>query len=260
MNCITTKFVTDCLNVIYDATRGADLCWALGGIICNFTPILPYFQHWRDVPGPRFCSGEQIKRKIKKGLHQKWNTFSPNSSGHLRSNAHQSRIIRGNADVDHTQIVGGIQSNYWEDISPPGFRHLWMQQLVCIMEAQLQAKKYLYHSVRTRAAEPLHKSSCSNSGFRALKAPAMLFKLVVHRTISNFLQQLLLKISATFVKNKCKLFRILVQQKVALLITHPFGWKIESKRASVHFFNYICNISRVVWIPALRSNKLKIII
>ena len=27
-------------------TRGANLCWALGGIICNFTPILPYFQHW----------------------------------------------------------------------------------------------------------------------------------------------------------------------------------------------------------------------
>ena len=39
---------------------GADLCWALGGIICNFTPILPYFQHWGDEPRPRFCSGVEI--------------------------------------------------------------------------------------------------------------------------------------------------------------------------------------------------------
>ena len=43
--------------------------------------------------------------------------FSPNSSGDLRSDAHQSQIIRGDSDVDHTQIIG-------VDISPnppPGF-------------------------------------------------------------------------------------------------------------------------------------------
>ena len=52
--------------------------------------------------------------------------FSPNSSGDLRSDAHQSQIIGGDADVDHTKIIGGgIQSNCWEDISPhsPAFRH-----------------------------------------------------------------------------------------------------------------------------------------
>ena len=27
-----------------------------GGIICNFTPILPYFQHWGDEARPRFFS------------------------------------------------------------------------------------------------------------------------------------------------------------------------------------------------------------
>ena len=50
---------------------------------------------------------------------------SPNSSGHLRLDAHQSQIIGGDADVDHTQTIGWIQSNYWGDISPhpPGFRH-----------------------------------------------------------------------------------------------------------------------------------------
>ena len=39
--------------------------------------------------------------------------FSRNSSGDLRSDAYQSQIIEGDADEDHTQIIG-------EDISPPG--------------------------------------------------------------------------------------------------------------------------------------------
>ena len=60
---------------------------------------------------------EQVKTK-KEGLYHKWNTFfpefkffSPNSSRDLCSDAHQSQIIRGDADEDHTQIIGG-------DISP----------------------------------------------------------------------------------------------------------------------------------------------
>ena len=61
----------------------------------------------------------------KKGLHQKWNTFSPNSSTDLRSDAHQSQIIGGDAGEDHTQNVGGgIQSHHWGEYippSPPGF-------------------------------------------------------------------------------------------------------------------------------------------
>ena len=47
--------------------------------------------------------------------------FSPNSSGDLCSDAHQNQIIGGDADEDHTQIIGGTQSNYWGDTSPPGF-------------------------------------------------------------------------------------------------------------------------------------------
>ena len=39
--------------------------------------------------------------------------FSPKLSGDLRSDAHQSQIIGGDAGEDHTQIIGGIQSNYW---------------------------------------------------------------------------------------------------------------------------------------------------
>ena len=121
------------------ANSGANLCWALGVIICNFTPILPYFQHWGDEPRPRLFSREQIewrpKKKVftrngprffpdfrwrpKKGVFIRNETlFSPNSSTDLRSDAHQSQIIEEDADEDHTQIIGGIQSNYWGDISP----------------------------------------------------------------------------------------------------------------------------------------------
>ena len=49
--------------------------------------------------------------------------FSPNSSGHLRSDAHQSQIIREDADVDHTQTIEGysqIIGGIYPPI-PPGF-------------------------------------------------------------------------------------------------------------------------------------------
>ena len=45
--------------------------------------------------------------------------FSPNLSTDLRSDAHHSQIIGGNAEEDHTQILGGIQSNYWGYTFPP---------------------------------------------------------------------------------------------------------------------------------------------
>ena len=48
--------------------------------------------------------------------------FSPNSSGHLRSDAHQSQIIGGDADVDHTQTIGGDTVKLLGGIyPPPGF-------------------------------------------------------------------------------------------------------------------------------------------
>ena len=63
--------------------------------------------------------------KLSEDQKKKWSSpemeqhfFSPNSSRDLCSDAHQSQIIGGDADEDHTQIIGGIQSNYWGDISP----------------------------------------------------------------------------------------------------------------------------------------------
>ena len=51
-----------------------------------------------------------------------WNSFfSPNSGGDLCSDAHQSQIIGGDADVDLTQIIGGDTVKLLGDISPPGF-------------------------------------------------------------------------------------------------------------------------------------------
>ena len=52
----------------------------------------------------------------KKGLHQKWNTFL---STDLRSDAHQSQIIGGDADEDHTQIVGGYTVKLLGGYIPP---------------------------------------------------------------------------------------------------------------------------------------------
>ena len=81
----------------------------------------------------------------KKSLLQKWNTFfpaktkkkqkktrsspkmehffSPNSIGDLRSDAHQSQIIEGDADVDHTQTIGGDTVQLLGGIYPPRFWH-----------------------------------------------------------------------------------------------------------------------------------------
>ena len=69
-------------------------------------------------------SGEDQKKKKKKRSSPK-NFFPPNSSGHLRSDAHQSQIIREDADVHHTvlKLLGGYSQIIGGDISPhpPGF-------------------------------------------------------------------------------------------------------------------------------------------
>ena len=60
----------------------------------------------------------QVKTKKKRSSPKNGTLVFPNSSGELRLNARQSQIIGGDADVDHTQIIGG-------DIypHPPGFGH-----------------------------------------------------------------------------------------------------------------------------------------
>ena len=68
-------------------------------------------------------SGEDQNQK-KSSSPQMEHFFPPNSSGHLRSDAHQSQIIGRDADVDHTQTIGGysqIIGGVYITPIPPGF-------------------------------------------------------------------------------------------------------------------------------------------
>ena len=63
-------------------------------------------------------SGEDQKKK-KRSSQKMEHFFFPNSSGHLRLDAHQSQIFGGDADVDHTQTIGGGYSEIIGGIYPP---------------------------------------------------------------------------------------------------------------------------------------------
>ena len=99
-----------------------------GGVIRNFTPNLPYFQHWGMNLDYDFFQVSKLNedQKKKKVFTKNGTLFSPNSSGHLRSDAHQSQIIGEDADVDHTQTIGWggnsqIIGGIYLPIPPPGF-------------------------------------------------------------------------------------------------------------------------------------------
>ena len=133
---------------IMRATSGADLCWALGGIICNFTPILPYFQHWRmnldhdfvqvwkfseDQINANGTLFSQIQVKTKKRSSLKIEHFFYPNSGEdqkkkkrslskiqrffpqflLRCTVHPFKLLGGG----YNQIIGGI----YPPKSPPCF-------------------------------------------------------------------------------------------------------------------------------------------
>ena len=54
--------------------------------------------------------------------------FVPNSSRDLRSDAHRSQIIGGDADKDHAQIIGGDTVELLGGYIPPGFQHPCLQK------------------------------------------------------------------------------------------------------------------------------------
>ena len=57
--------------------QGCRSLLSIGGIICNFTPILPYIQHWGMNVDHHFFQVSKLSEDQKKGLHKKWNTFFP---------------------------------------------------------------------------------------------------------------------------------------------------------------------------------------
>ena len=63
---------------------------------------------------------DQKKRPSSKMEH----FFSPTSSGHLRSDAHQSQTIGADADLDHIQTIGWDTVKLLKDISPHPVRVL----------------------------------------------------------------------------------------------------------------------------------------
>ena len=62
-------------------------------------------------------SGEDQKKKRSSPKMEHF--FSPNSSGDLRSDAHRSQIFGGDADEDHTQIIGRDTVKLLGGIHPP---------------------------------------------------------------------------------------------------------------------------------------------
>ena len=59
---------------------------------------------------------EQVKTKKKRSSPEMEHFFSPNSSRDLRSDAHQSQIIEGDADEDHSSVArggGGARAPHW---------------------------------------------------------------------------------------------------------------------------------------------------
>ena len=121
-----------------------------GGIICNFTPILPYFQHWGDEARQLFFFHVNQEKTKKKVFTENWSVFvpenewrpkqkkaspkiekflSPKSSKHHKKTP---KIIQ-RSDIDHSQIIGGLQmqtivkvlkgmqSNYLGGVFPPVF-------------------------------------------------------------------------------------------------------------------------------------------
>ena len=67
-----------------------------------------------------FFQGSKLSEDPKKRSSSKEGKLCfPNSSGDLRSNAHQSHIIGGMQMQTILKLLGGIQSNYWGNISPP---------------------------------------------------------------------------------------------------------------------------------------------
>ena len=69
---------------------------------------------------PKLFSPNSSEDQENKGFYQKWNTIFPRIQVDTYAQMHtRVKLLGGSADVDHTQTIGGIQSNYGGNISPP---------------------------------------------------------------------------------------------------------------------------------------------
>ena len=110
------------------------------------TEVQIFVEHWGDNLQfyPIFNIGgvEPRPRKNKRSSPKMEHFFSPNSSGDLRSDAHQSQII---TDEDHTQIIGGGYSEIiGGDIYPRVSAPLPPQKLCnCAIQPLQQMTKFV---------------------------------------------------------------------------------------------------------------------
>ena len=82
---------------------GANLYEALGGIMCNFTQILPYFQHWEMKLDHDCFHVSKLSEDQKKDDHRKLKSICPRN--HMKSKKGPNIIQR--SDADHSPIIGG---------------------------------------------------------------------------------------------------------------------------------------------------------
>ena len=76
-------------------TSGADLYRALGKIICNFTPILPHFQHWGGGEARSlFFHVSKSSEDKKKDLHKKFKEFLSQKSSNDQKKSKDHLALR----------------------------------------------------------------------------------------------------------------------------------------------------------------------
>ena len=106
-----------------DCRQGCKSLLSIGGENLQFYPNFALFSTLGGMNLDHDFFQVSKSSDQKKGLHLRWNTFFPNSSGDLRSDAHRSQIFGGDAQMKTIlKLLGEIQSNYWGDICPTSLR------------------------------------------------------------------------------------------------------------------------------------------
>ena len=107
--------------------KGANLCWALGGNLQFFL----IFNIGGMNLDHNFFSDEQIKwrpqKKKKKRSSPEMEHFFPPIQVEPCAQMHtRVKLLEGMQMKTILKLFGGIQSNYWGEYIPPGFRHPWL--------------------------------------------------------------------------------------------------------------------------------------
>ena len=111
---------TICLYTKWLWTRGADLCWALWEIICNFTPILPYFQHWGGWTSTTIFVRWANQVKTKKRSSPKMEHFFLRIQMETCAQMHTGvKFLEGMQRKTTLKLLGGYSQIIGGNISPP---------------------------------------------------------------------------------------------------------------------------------------------